>query len=158
MFLLQFTKAVGTKATIKQFTDVVHLIQVELNSMALTFSATVGFALDSGATSLTRNKFVFDHLAKIRQIKMTTIKKEQNDLLLVFSGGKAIFKLLMRFISFVNQPLSRTADATFLHAAYRTFYNLFRTLFNVLRNYRLHVLTSLILYSKFNRLRRSLSS
>ncbi|MDB5019040.1 MAG: hypothetical protein JWQ28_167 [Pedobacter sp.] len=66
-----------------------HLIQVKLDSVALTLGASVGFTLYSYAAALTRNQFVFGHAinfahtSKIREMKTCSIKKEQYDLLLL---------------------------------------------------------------------------
>jgi hypothetical protein len=76
-----------------------HFIQVELNSVALTLGASIGFTLYSCATALTRNQFVFGHAinfahtSKIREIKTCSIKKEQYDLLL-FDNQKSNSLLL----------------------------------------------------------------
>ena len=72
---LQFPQAVGTKATIKQFTDVLNFVQVQLHRMTLAFRPAIRLALELGAAALTWNAFMFDHVAKIQQIRILSYKK-----------------------------------------------------------------------------------
>jgi len=43
--------------------------------MALAFGPAIGLALEPGATTLTWNAFMFDHAAKIQQIRILSHKK-----------------------------------------------------------------------------------
>jgi hypothetical protein len=75
IFELQFPQAVCTKTTIKQFTDVLNFVQVQLHRMALAFRTAIRLALELGATTLTWNAFMFDHATKIQQIRILSYKK-----------------------------------------------------------------------------------
>jgi hypothetical protein len=63
IFKLQFPQAVCTKTTIKQFTDVLNFVQVQLHRMALAFRPPIRLA------------FMIDHAAKIQQIRILSYKK-----------------------------------------------------------------------------------
>jgi hypothetical protein len=77
VFCFQQTKTTCTKTTIKQLTDVLHLVQLQPDGMALTFSTAVRLTLYSCATAVTWDKFVFGHIQRYSKSKIGDTKKGQ---------------------------------------------------------------------------------